>query len=191
MLIPSIDLMGGRIVQLVQGEKLRLSFDDFEYWIERFSKFPLVQLIDLDAAMRQGDNSTLVAQIALRLPCQVGGGIRSIDRAQQVLSAGAKRVIIGSALFSDEGKVNDGFDGIAAEYVVERNGIAAISFNQGSPLHCGAMAPAQVVKHDRQITCLREHLACVAANISSTAGYEYLHCNPLTLMQGDFVQPTQ
>ena len=83
MLIPSIDLMGGRIVQLVQGEKLRLSFDDFEYWIEKFSRFPLVQLIDLDAAMRQGDNSGLVAQIARRLPCQVGGGIRSTERARR------------------------------------------------------------------------------------------------------------
>ncbi len=49
MLIPSIDLLGGRIVQLVQGEKLRLAFDDFEYWIEKFSKYPLVQLIDLAA----------------------------------------------------------------------------------------------------------------------------------------------
>ncbi len=106
MLIPSIDLLGGRIVQLVQGEKLRLAFDDFEYWIEKFSRFPLVQLIDLDAAMRQGDNSALVAQIAKRLPCQVGGGIRSIERARQVLDAGAKRVIIGSALFSEDGAVN-------------------------------------------------------------------------------------
>ena len=52
MLIPSIDLMGGRIVQLVRGETLKLSFDDFDYWIERFAKYPLVQLIDLDAAMR-------------------------------------------------------------------------------------------------------------------------------------------
>ena len=78
MLIPSIDLMGGRIVQLVQGEKLRLAFDDFEYWIEKFSKFPLVQLIDLDAAMRQGDNSALVEQIAKRLPVQAGGGIHTI-----------------------------------------------------------------------------------------------------------------
>jgi phosphoribosylformimino-5-aminoimidazole carboxamide ribotide isomerase len=109
MLIPSIDLMGGRIVQLVQGEKLRLAFDDFEYWIDKFSKFPLVQLIDLDAAMRQGDNSVLVEQIAKRLPCQAGGGIHSIERAQRVLDAGAKRVIIGSALFSSEGAVNTAF----------------------------------------------------------------------------------
>lgn len=109
MLIPSIDLMGGRIVQLQQGEKLRLAFDDFEYWINRFSRFPLVQLIDLDAAMRQGDNSALVAQIARRLPCQAGGGIRSLERARQVLDAGARRVIIGSSLFAEDGKVNVDF----------------------------------------------------------------------------------
>ena len=60
MLIPSIDLLGGRIVQLVHGEKLKLAFDDFDYWIERFAKYPLVQLIDLDAAMRQGENRTLI-----------------------------------------------------------------------------------------------------------------------------------
>ncbi|MGO9493602.1 MAG: HisA/HisF-related TIM barrel protein, partial [Terracidiphilus sp.] len=90
----------------MQGEKLRLAFDDFEYWIERFSRFPLVQLIDLDAAMRQGENSALVTQIAKRLPVQAGGGIHSIERARQVLNAGAKRVIIGSALFSSDGAVN-------------------------------------------------------------------------------------
>jgi phosphoribosylformimino-5-aminoimidazole carboxamide ribotide isomerase len=88
MLIPSIDLLGGRIVQLVQGEKLRLAFDDFEYWIEKFSRYPLVQLIDLDAAMRQGDNSALVEQIAKRLPVQAGGGIHTIERARQVLECG-------------------------------------------------------------------------------------------------------
>ena len=121
MLIPSIDLLGGRIVQLVQGKKLRLAFDDFEYWIEKFSRFPLVQLIDLDAAMRQGENSVLVAKIAQRLPCQAGGGIHTIERARQVLDAGAKRVIIGSALFSAEGNVNTEFAaGLAAAVGAER-----------------------------------------------------------------------
>ncbi len=100
MLIPSIDLMGGRIVQLVQGEKLKLAFDDFEYWIERFSSYPMVQLIDLDAAMRQGDNAALIEKIANRLPCQVGGGIATVERAKHLLAAGARRVIFGSALFS-------------------------------------------------------------------------------------------
>lgn len=109
MLIPSIDLMGGRIVQLVQGRELKLAFDDFEPWIQRFSPYPLVQLIDLDAAMRQGSNSAPIEQIAQRLPCQVGGGIGSIERAQELLAAGARRVIIGSALF-DASVVGGGSD---------------------------------------------------------------------------------
>src|SRR6201991_2571401 len=109
MLIPSIDLMGGRIVQLVHGEKLKLAFDDFEYWIDRFRSYPLVQLIDLDAAMRQGENTRLINQIATQLPVQVGGGVSTIEKAQSVLAAGAKRVIIGSALFGGEALVNTSF----------------------------------------------------------------------------------
>jgi phosphoribosylformimino-5-aminoimidazole carboxamide ribotide isomerase len=102
MLIPSIDLMGGRIVQLVQGERLKLSFDDFDYWIERFGRYPLVQLIDLDAAMRQGENSALIAMICKRLPCQVGGGLRTAEDGRLLLDAGARRVIYGSSLFGAE-----------------------------------------------------------------------------------------
>jgi len=98
MLIPSIDLMGGKIVQLVQGERKELEFEDFEEWISRFSSFPLVQLIDLDAAMGTGDNRALVRQFAKRLPCQVGGGLRSIQSAVEMLSTGAQRVILGSSL---------------------------------------------------------------------------------------------
>jgi phosphoribosylformimino-5-aminoimidazole carboxamide ribotide isomerase len=99
MLIPSIDLMNGRIVQLVHGETLKLAFDDFDYWIERFSAYPLVQLIDLDAAMRQGDNRALIEQICKRLPCQVGGGLKTTADGQALLDAGAQRVIYGSSLF--------------------------------------------------------------------------------------------
>ena len=102
MLIPSIDLMGGRIVQLVQGEKLKLAFDDFEYWIERFSKYPLVQLIDLDAAMRQGENRALIEMICGRLTCQVGGGLKTAEDGRRLLDAGAKRGIYGSSLFGVE-----------------------------------------------------------------------------------------
>jgi phosphoribosylformimino-5-aminoimidazole carboxamide ribotide isomerase len=105
MLIPSIDLMDGRIVQLVQGEKKKLEFDNFDYWIERFSKYPIVQLIDLDAARGTGDNRSLVEQIVGQLPCQVGGGIRNLETAQQLLKLGARKVIIGSALMS-EGRIN-------------------------------------------------------------------------------------
>jgi phosphoribosylformimino-5-aminoimidazole carboxamide ribotide isomerase len=102
MLIPSIDLMNGQIVQLVQGETLKLAFDDFDYWIDRFSAYPLVQLIDLDAAMRQGNNRALIERICKRLPCQVGGGLKTADDAKALLDAGAKRVIFGSSLFGPQ-----------------------------------------------------------------------------------------
>ena len=108
MLIPSIDLMGGKIVQLVQGSKKALEFDNFEEWIERFSGYPLVQLIDLDAAMGTGNNRSLVQEMARRLPCQVGGGIRSIESARETLAVGAHRVILGSSLIS-AGKINSDF----------------------------------------------------------------------------------
>lgn len=102
MLIPSIDLMGGKIVQLVQGEKKALEFDDFEEWILRFSKYPLVQLIDLDAAIGGRDNRPLLRSFTDRLPCQVGGGIRSLDDATRILEAGAKRIILGSVLVKEQ-----------------------------------------------------------------------------------------
>ena len=105
MLIPSIDLMGGKIVQLVQGEKKALESDDFEYWIERFSAYPLVQLIDLDAAMGHRSNRELIAMICKRLPCQTGGGIRDVARGAELLTLGARRVIFGSALLKD-GAIN-------------------------------------------------------------------------------------
>jgi phosphoribosylformimino-5-aminoimidazole carboxamide ribotide isomerase len=102
MLIPSIDLQGGRIVQLVQGERLAVSTDDFDGWIRRFARFPKVQLIDLDAAKNAGDNLALVTSICARLPCRVGGGIRTLSRAVSAIDAGAHKVIVGSALFHGE-----------------------------------------------------------------------------------------
>ncbi|MBZ5507054.1 MAG: 1-(5-phosphoribosyl)-5-[(5-phosphoribosylamino)methylideneamino] imidazole-4-carboxamide isomerase [Acidobacteriia bacterium] len=114
MLIPSIDLMDGKIVQLVQGEKKALEFDDFDYWIERFSAYPLVQLIDLDAAMGRGNNRELIAMICKRLPCQTGGGIRDIARGGELLALGAKRVIFGSALLKD-GTINTALASEAAK----------------------------------------------------------------------------
>lgn len=104
MLIPSVDLMSGQIVQLIQGAEKALEFDDFEYWIQQFSRYPLVQLIDLDAAMGAAGNRELVEKFLARLPCQVGGGIRSADTVRRVLQLGAQRVIIGSALFR-QGKI--------------------------------------------------------------------------------------
>ena len=99
MLIPSIDLQDGHIVQLVQGEKLALRTLDIDAWVQRFAAYPKVQLIDLDAAKGKGRNSELISRICGELPCRVGGGIRTIDDAERLLDAGATHVIIGSALF--------------------------------------------------------------------------------------------
>ena len=173
MLIPSIDLLGGRIVQLVQGEKLRLAFDDFEYWIEKFSRFPLVQLIDLDAAMRQGENSALVAQIARRLPCQVGGGIHSIERARQVLDAGAKRVIVGSALFTESGGVNVKFASRLAEGIGADRVVAGIDTKNGCIAVKGWKAQVALTPDDA-IPELEHH----------AAAFLYTHVDGEGLMQG-------
>jgi len=100
MLIPSIDLQGGKIVQLVQGERLAVETSDVDAWIHRFAGYPKVQLIDLDAAKGAGSNEQLVARICGALPCRVGGGIRSTQRAQAILGLGAKKVILGSSLFT-------------------------------------------------------------------------------------------
>src|SRR5687767_529622 len=108
MLIPSIDLMGGRIVQLVQGERLALESHAIDEWIDRFTGWPKVQLIDLDAAKNQGHNDGLVARICTALPCRVGGGIRTVERAAGVIAGGATHAMVGSALFTG-GSVNIAF----------------------------------------------------------------------------------
>jgi phosphoribosylformimino-5-aminoimidazole carboxamide ribotide isomerase len=138
LLIPSIDLMGGRIVQLVRGETLKLAFDDFNYWIGRFRDYPLVQLIDLDAAMRQGDNGPLIKEIAGRLPCQVGGGIGTVEKAMAALDAGARRVIVGSALYSgaeqpdpDTGLVNLDFARALASAAGRERLVFSVDTKQG------------------------------------------------------------
>jgi phosphoribosylformimino-5-aminoimidazole carboxamide ribotide isomerase len=122
VLIPSIDLQNGRIVQLVQGERLALATTDPEPWIQRFSSFPRVQLIDLDAAMGRGDNWAMAAVICQRLPCRIGGGIRSVQRAREALDAGARAVIVSSALFKDGGVdvtfARTLFDAVGADRVI-------------------------------------------------------------------------
>lgn len=130
MLIPSIDLMGGKIVQLVQGERTALEFSDFAPWIRRFSSFPLIQLIDLDAAKGEGDNAGLIFEFTRQLPCQVGGGIRSISAANKMLSLGAQRVILGSALIRN-GKIDASFAHDAAKTLGSDSLIFAIDSKQG------------------------------------------------------------
>jgi len=130
MLIPSIDLMGGRIVQLVQGERLAIESAEIHEWIARFSGWPKVQLIDLDAAKAQGSNGVLVRRICGALPCRVGGGLRSLERAGEVLDMGATHAIVGSALFRG-GRVDLAFAEALASMIGPSRLIAAVDSSGG------------------------------------------------------------
>jgi phosphoribosylformimino-5-aminoimidazole carboxamide ribotide isomerase len=130
MLIPSIDLQRGRIVQLVQGETLAVETTDLDAWITRFSGYPKVQLIDLDAAKAEGRNDPLVREICGRLTCRVGGGIRSIDRARDILTMGATHVILSSALFTASGP-DLAFAGTLADAIGRERIIAAVDSRGG------------------------------------------------------------
>ena len=157
MLIPSIDLKGGKVVQLVQGERLAIESDDLEGWIERFAKFPRVQLIDLDAAMGLGTNDALVRRVAARLPCRVGGGVRSVGRAQDLLEAGAQAVIVGSAYFDVRRSAEEGgvikydFARALADAVGMQRIVAAVDSRNGRVVIHGwktalPITPVQAVK---------------------------------------------
>ena len=143
MLIPSIDLKNGRVVQLIQGEQLAIESDDLDGWIARFARFPKVQLIDLDAAMGSGTNDSLVRQVAPQLPCRVGGGIRSIARAQAVLDSGATAIIVSSALFRN-GRPDLVFAQSLADTVGAERVIAAVDSKAGRVVIKGWTEPVEV-----------------------------------------------
>lgn len=147
MLIPSIDLRGGRVVQLVQGQRLALSFDNVFEWVDRFTGFPRVQLIDLDGALGIGANDDLVRAICARLPCRVGGGIRDATRARMWLDAGAAEVIVGSSLFSGDGVDEVFAAGLAAAVGAERV-IAAVDSAGGRVVVRGWQARTTVTAED-------------------------------------------
>ena len=103
MIIPCIDLMGGKVVQLVQGREKVLEADDPLTMLQKFAAFPQIQVIDLDAAIGNGENSDLVQLLASKAVCRVGGGVRTVQRASTVLAQGAFRVIVGTAAFTADG----------------------------------------------------------------------------------------
>lgn len=102
MIIPCIDLMDGKVVQLVQGREKALEGGTPLEMLEKFAAFPEIQVIDLDAAMDRGSNDDLVELIAARAVARVGGGVRSPERARMLIQQGAHRVIIGTAAFQRE-----------------------------------------------------------------------------------------
>lgn len=97
MIVPSIDIMGGRTVQLRHGREFALDAGDPLEWLDRFSVAGEVAVVDLDAALGTGSNTDVIRQLVRRAACRVGGGIRDLDTARSWLDAGAARVVIGTA----------------------------------------------------------------------------------------------
>lgn len=103
MIVPCIDLMDGKVVQLVQGKEKALEGEEPLVMLAKFAGFPEIQVIDLDAAMGRGANDDLVELLAGRARCRVGGGVRSADRARTLVQQGAAQVIVGTAAFTATG----------------------------------------------------------------------------------------
>ncbi len=142
--------MNGQVVQLQQGERLAVATADLDGWIARFSSFPLVQLIDLDAAMRKGDNRALVEKVCRALPCQVGGGVSTPARARALLKLGAHRVIVGSSLFDANGARPDRAKELAGAVGSDRL-VAAVDSRGGQVVIHGwktsvPIAPADAIR---------------------------------------------
>ena len=176
MLIPSIDLQNGAVVQLVQGERLAIRDEDIFKWVRRFSAFEKVQVIDLDAAMGRGDNLAIVRQIAPALSCRVGGGIRTTERAKDVLAAGAKKIIASSSLFKD-GKPDIDFAKRLADAVGVEQVIAAVDSKGG-----------QVVIHGWKTSLPITAVDAVRALEPYCGEFLYTHVDAEGLMKGTNVE---
>ena len=103
MIFPCIDLMDGKVVQLVQGREKALEGDSPEEMLRKFAAFPEIQVIDLDAAMGRGSNDDLVRMLASKAAIRAGGGVRTVERASALVEQGARKVIVGTAAFSTTG----------------------------------------------------------------------------------------
>jgi phosphoribosylformimino-5-aminoimidazole carboxamide ribotide isomerase len=103
MIIPCIDLMDGKVVQLVQGREKALEGDSPDEMLRKFSAFPQIQVIDLDAAIGRGANDNLVEMLASKAVIRAGGGVRTVERAEALVRQGAYRIIVGTAAFHAEG----------------------------------------------------------------------------------------
>ena len=172
MLIPSIDLRNGRVVQLVQGERLALEDPDLDAWIRRFARFPKLQLIDLDAAIGTGSNDGLVEYVCAQRVCRVGGGIRTVERAKAVLGQGASHVIVGSSLFAG-GRPDLAFAATLAQAVGADRVIAAVDAKGG-----------RVVIHGWRTALPVTAVQAVQALDPYCGEFLYTHVDKEGLMQG-------
>ncbi len=138
MIIPCIDLMDRKVVQLVQGREKKLELPDPLAVLAKFSSYPQIQVIDLDAAIggpAATGNAAIVRELCTRKPCRVGGGIRSVGRAAQVVNEGAVKVIVGSSAFTPQGINHEFLRTLAVSIPRERIMIAVDSLGGQVAIH--------------------------------------------------------
>jgi len=148
IVVPCIDIQDGKVVQLVQGREKVLEGPDALEMLERFTGFPEIQVIDLDAAMGVGDNGAIIEMLTSRARCRVGGGVRTPQRARQLVDLGAQRVIVGTAAFAPV------FDDIVAEIGNEKI-IVALDSKAGTVVVDG-WATSLAVSAEEAITTFAE-----------------------------------
>ena len=132
MIVPCIDLQGGQAVQLVRGRRRALAVDDVLGLLERFRDYPILHVIDLDAATGCGGNARWIRRLCSRatMKVRVGGGIRTVAGAERALAWGAEKIIVGSAAFR-EGEINERFLKRLAGRVGKRRVIIALDTEGG------------------------------------------------------------
>lgn len=130
MILPCVDLMDGKVVQLVQGREKALDGPAPEEMLRRFAPFPEIQVIDLDAAIGSGSNDAIVEFLAARAVTRVGGGVRTIERGRSLIAQGASKVIVGTAAFGPTG-VRAEFLGPLAEAIGPERVIVALDSKNG------------------------------------------------------------
>lgn len=130
MIFPCIDLMDGKVVQLIQGRDKALEADSPQVMLQRFAAFPEIQAIDLNAAIGNGSNDDLVRLVASRARARVGGGVRTVERARALVEQGAHKVIVGTAAFSADG-INSGFLEELAAAIGKERAIVALDSKDG------------------------------------------------------------
>jgi phosphoribosylformimino-5-aminoimidazole carboxamide ribotide isomerase len=172
MIFPCIDLLDGKVVQLVQGREKALEGDSPLEMLRRFAAFPEIQVIDLNAAMGTGSNDALVRLVAAHARTRVGGGVRSADRARALVDAGAHKVIVGTAAFAADG-INAAFLADLAAAIGKERVIVALDSKQGRV----------VVKGWREATRLRAE-EVLAALEPYCAGFLCTYVDKEGMLQG-------
>ncbi|TAM83822.1 MAG: 1-(5-phosphoribosyl)-5-[(5-phosphoribosylamino)methylideneamino] imidazole-4-carboxamide isomerase [Acidobacteria bacterium] len=149
MIIPCIDLMGRKVVQLVQGKSKAIELPDPFAVLEKFKDYPQIQVIDLDGAMGRDSQADIVRELCRRKPCRVGGGIRSVERALQVDQDGAHKIIVGSSAFTSKGINTEFLRALSGRISREKLMIGVDCFGKRVAIHGWKetlpLAPAEVL----------------------------------------------